>query len=956
MAVAEKKSFAQNCKIFYAKIKKGYEKLDGAKPVVAWLVLIGVATACLLLCLLPFLFKDGNTVWTYLAGDASTQFVTYLSHIKEVGWFKAVGDYDYYMGLGADYLSSLSFYSLFDPFNIFYMIFPFGDLVNYTLTMALKQLACAITMFAYLRYKKVRNSRALILSIAYMLTGYIAYTFVRHYNLATAPIYFPLVMLGVEKLHKGERPFVFVLSLFFALVSNFYLFFSVSVFTVAYSIAYYFHDSAQKGRKISVGGFFAKLVPIGLYYLLGVALAGVLLLPSAYGFLHSARSGSKGLDFFSFEVFLTQTASLVLPVPGRCYSSLCLNLANAVLALYALFKMNKKTRIYGVFCILLTVGYLLPVFGYAMNIFNYSNNRWSYGLSFFVFAMLGVQSTEANEEEYDEKTTKKINLAFIVYFAVIVASGLPALLDFLDLSAWYWGILCLAIALGIGYGGFVLCKKVWKGKIPAFFKKIYQPTMLYTLGFVLTVVSCFGFYCVYSLQYNGKEKHATLFSKEEKYIAEQLANAYPFGGNLGIGTPSAPSGAKDYYYRTDVSVADEWYDNFSNRAINNGYYGTSMYNTVSDGGVYQFLTENGVYNPALNLGISGLDERFALQSLLSVRYGYDRRGGMYGFKETPVAEGLQLYENENYIPFGFTIPKTQTYSRGYYLEQNTLDRQYLLLNGIVLDIEKGSADGGYTSSLKKQTIWGADGLQTLKKGKPRTFALEVGKDISVGDEVYFVMNEVNEVGGLTFFDIACNGVKKQYYYADKGNLMYTNERSMYLNFGVVGDTLQPTAENKLEFSVELLKGSQVISFDSVEIHSSPASAQTDAIESLQNSASLTGNVLKNKIVGQISPTQEGYLLLTLPYSKGWTAYINGEKTEILQADTAFMAIEVSPSQDGKPLSVEIRYQTPWLKAGKWVSVGGLGIFLGVLLLDSGYRGIRYSARKKSVKKQESENK
>ena len=64
MAVAEKKSFAQSCKIFYAKIKKGYEKLDGAKPVVAWLVLIGVATACLLLCLLPFLFKDGNTVWT----------------------------------------------------------------------------------------------------------------------------------------------------------------------------------------------------------------------------------------------------------------------------------------------------------------------------------------------------------------------------------------------------------------------------------------------------------------------------------------------------------------------------------------------------------------------------------------------------------------------------------------------------------------------------------------------------------------------------------------------------------------------------------------------------------------------------------------------------------------------------------------------------------------------------
>lgn len=947
MAVAEKKSFTQHCKTFYAKIKKGYKKLDGASPIQAWLILLGVATACLLFVLLPFLFKGGNTVWTHLAGDAATQFVTYLSHMKEVGWFKAVGDYDYYMGLGGDYLSSLSFYSLFDPFNIVYMLSPFGDLFSYTLTMGLKQLACAVTMFAYLRYKKVRNSRALILAVAYMLTGYVAYTFVRHYNLATAPIYLPLVMLGLEKLYKGERPYLFVLSLFFSLVSNFYLFFSLSLFVVAYAIAYYFHDNAQKGKKSSVGGFFGRLVPIGLYYLLGVALAGVLLLPSAYGFLHSARSGSKGLDFFSFEVFLTQTASLVLPIPGRCYSSLWLNLANGALALYALFKMKKKTRIYGVFCIVLTVGYLLPVFGYAMNIFNYSNNRWSYGLSFFVFTMLGVQSTGETEEAYDEKTTKKINLAFIVYFAVILASGIPALLDFLDLKHWSLGILCLAIAGGVGCGTFFLCKKVWKGKVFAFFKKVYQPTVLYTVSFALTLVSCFGFYCVYALQYNGKEKYATLFSKEEGFVSDQLQKLE----NTGVsGTGVFP------YYRTDVSVLDKWYDNFSNRAINNGYFGTSMYNTVSDGGVYEFLIENGVYNPALNLGISGLDERFALQALLSVKYGFDMRGGMYGFNENAVAEGLKLYENGNYIPFGFTVPKTQSYSRNYYLQQNTLERQYLLLSGIVLDVEQGSADGSYQSTLQKQKVWGGEiGLQTLKKGKTRSFSLEVGKDVQVGDEVYFVMNGVREVGGLTFIDIACNGTKKQYYYADKGNLMYSDQRTVYLNFGVVGDTLQPNAENKLEFSVELLKGSQEIYFDSVEIHSSPASAQTGSIERLQNAAHLENGLVANRgFVGELSPTEEGYLLVTFPYSKGWTAYINGKETEIMQADTAFMAIEVAPSADGKPLTVEFKYQTPWLNIGKWVSVGGLGIFLCVIVGDSGYRLIKYRLQKKSEEKEKIE--
>ena len=237
----------------------------------------------------------------------------------------------------------------------------------------------------------------------------------------------------------------------------------------------------------------------------------------------------------------------------------------------------------------------------------------------------------------------------------------------------------------------------------------------------------------------------------------------------------------------------------------------------------------------------------------------------------------------------------------------------------------------------------------MQRGKPRTFALEVGKDIQLGDEVYFVMNEVDEVGGLTFIDIACNGVKKQYYYADKGNLMYSNERTVYLNFGVVGKTLQPTAENKLEFSIELLNGSQVISFDSVEIHSSPASAQNSAIQNLQKSASLTEVVLSARgLKGKIAPTQESYLLLTLPYSKGWTAYIDGVETEILQADTAFMAVGISPTQEGTPLSVEFRYETPWLNIGKWVSVAGLGILFGVAVVDNGYRAMK-KTRNKSKK-------
>ena len=909
-------TFAQRMKAFYEKIKIFYRKADEASPFKAWLILLGVAAASLIFVLLPFLFRGTYTVWTELAGDAATQFLTFLTHIKQTGWFKAIGNYDFYMGLGADYLSSLSFYSLFDPFNVFYFILPFGDLMNYTITMALKQFACAVTMFAYLRYKKVKNSRAILLSVAYMVTGFVAFTFVRHYNLAVGPIYFPLAILGVEKLHKKETPYVFIAAVFLCLCSNFYVFFSLSVFVVVYAISYYFYDNKLRGVKCTVGGFFARLVPIGLYYLLGVALAGILLFPNLYGYLHAARNGSKGLDFFSFDVFIAQMCSLVLPVPGRNYTSLGLNVANTALALYALFKKDKNTRLYGIFVIVLTVGYLLPVFGYAMNIFNYSNNRWSYGLSFFVYVMIAVQSKDGDEEVYDEKTAKKINVSFIVYVALMLASGLPALTSFMGLEQWYFVLLSVVIAGGIGYGTYVLCRKVWKGKVPRFFKKVYQPTMLFTLGFALAVVSTFGFYIVYSGQHEGKERYSLLFSREEQYVA----------GLNG-----------EEYFRTDSMTSSEWYYNFSTRGINNGYYGTALYNSVADGGVYEFFAENGVYNPAQNLGTCGLDERYALQSLLSVRYTYDKLGGVYGFNKT---EGYEyLYENTNYVPLGFVTDKT--YSREYYLEQEVLERQYLLLNGVVLDGAAGSADGTYLPSLEKKGVFGEGaGSQFLTKTK-RTFTLDA-KEYR-GKEVYFVIRGVDEVHKGTKIDVSCNGKTKQYYYANKGNLMYSENRDVYLNFGVVDESVET-----LEFSVYISSGAASVGFDTLEIHSAAAASQAAAIENMQAAAHLENVTLEsNALKGTIRSAEDGYMLLTIPYSEGWTAYVNGERVDVYKADTAFMAIEIKGSE--KEQTVEFRYETPWLGFGKLVSLAGAGILGIVAAGDTTYRIVKSVLKKRKEK-------
>lgn len=75
----------------------------------------------------------------------------------------------------------------------------------------------------------------------------------------------------------------------------------------------------------------------------------------------------------------------------------------------------------------------------------------------------------------------------------------------------------------------------------------------------------------------------------------------------------------------------------------------------------------------------------------------------------------------------------------------------------------------------------------------------------------------------------------------------------------------------------------------------------------------------NKISGNIALNKKKILCLSIPYSTGWTAYVDGKKTEILPANTMFMALPLSEGNH----SIVLKYCTPGLKAGLVISLVGL---------------------------------
>ena len=86
-------------------------------------------------------------------------------------------------------------------------------------------------------------------------------------------------------------------------------------------------------------------------------------------------------------------------------------------------------------------------------------------------------------------------------------------------------------------------------------------------------------------------------------------------------------------------------------------------------------------------------------------------------------------------------------------------------------------------------------------------------------------------------------------------------------------------------------------------------------------------IADNSVSGTINVEKQKILCLSIPYTKGWTAYVDGVETELLRANTWSMALNIEPGEH----TIELRYKTPGLTTGLLASAIGI-VGLGVILL------------------------
>ena len=228
---------------------------------------------------------------TLIIWDAFEQDSAFLPYWRDVLLGKRDLLYSFSRGMGDSMAGMIGFY-LASPANLLLLLFrPLSFPLAYTVLILLRIGLYGLTFFIFLR-KVYRSGRiGLLFSTSYAMMGMLAVYVFRHQWLDAYAL-LPLVLLGIYRIVKDQKPLLYLLSLSLTLWSNFYMGYMVCVFAVLYLL--YRLILSPPGR----AAFFRTIAVFTGSSLLAAGLAAVLLLPVAI----SLTNGYQALDssLFSF--------------------------------------------------------------------------------------------------------------------------------------------------------------------------------------------------------------------------------------------------------------------------------------------------------------------------------------------------------------------------------------------------------------------------------------------------------------------------------------------------------------------------------------------------------------------------------------------------------------------------------------------------------------------------------
>lgn len=854
-------------------------------------------------------------------------------------------------GHGADTLGNFAIVFC-DPFAYIAAAFkPKYIDIGYTISVILRLYAAGITMMAFLRYRKKSSFQCLVGGIAYAFSSWAVGSGTIHAFFLNPLVFFPLIILGVDKIDREKKPFVFVVSVFLSLITSFYFSYMSALLTITYIVIKYFFENENEK---SIADFLKRLIRFVFYAFIAILIAAPIFIPVFYTLIHANKSSGADIHvFLTLKGLLSYIPSFIsnIEINGN-YSlttlpMMCIAMVPAMIIDFR--KGNNRLPI--LMALICAVMAAFPIFGSIFNALSYSVGRWCYMLTFF-FVWASISALDLDKFK-DAEYKKSYRTTFTVMVIVIAVALFAAKIIFNVFSdeKLYIGLMNLSFL-------FVCCGIVCSNEKG---RRISKNVIVITITAVNLGLMYFIQYSpnssdklkkymhtgeAYKQYMSSAQRVGTQIEDDDFYRIDQIENSTPTGYAIFTHTPSNENmffGTRSIY--SYISTIDNRIFDYNKAICNNaGYYRRVCYCSNDNRSRINFLQ-----------GIRYFIGNNKDKNLMISQYSG------YGYKDYKTIDGVDVLKSRYKASLGYVF--NNTISEIDFMKYDYLDREQIMMQACVVsddsqtDISKiNENDVALDSKKIDYDIESEKGL-SLSNGKIKVTSKDSKLTISTGEiinsEVYIVFKNLKKkplpyqqykqsilkndmdsrIESKKFdskwvsydpygnFDVFVNkpGITKRLINSDGDNQGFTDVEDYIANLGYY----KSTKGNIYVF----FKSIGDYTFDSIEVVAVSQDNFKEQAQKLENSRLKVTTLHDNYVKGTVNAEDDGVLYLSIPYNNGWKVYIDGKEQKTYVADIAFTGLDITKGRH----TVELKYRPVGFTAGLFMSVTGVVVLIVILI-------------------------
>ncbi len=824
--------------------------------------------------------------------------------------------YDFGIGYGADFLTSMQYYAVGDPLNLPVAFLPSKYVYYYFQFLIFLRPYLAGLSFLLLTGRKEGFSffSRLTGALSYSFCGIVLFIGMWNPQFVQPMICLPFLILGVQKYIHEKKSLTFILAVAFSAVSNFYFFYMLVLMIVVYTIIYLATSKAADDLKEGFT-FIGSFLGFGV---VGTLIAMPILLPVVLAFISNPRAGlgSHAVPaIYQLEYYKELLCSLISYKYFPRYDTVISFTFIALPALSLLFlkadedKKNEVIRL-RILAIVMTAMLLIPAAGYVMTGFSYTINRWSFAYCLLLSYLITL---------FTEKSAL-FNLKNVVITGIISGIYVAVLLLFGEKSPNIYPQLVLMAVMFVILLIVVLPDAVKRGSI---FVLVLSGIVIN--GYVANAPDKGNLPSGYVDKMTPEEYDDLVMNTELKALQETV-----------------PEGFDNYYSYSGRNLT--W-----NASLPYGIPSTQFYWSLANGAVSDFM-ESLAINEMSNFSFFGLDDRTIPMELAGVKYytlrynnEEEQRYIPYGYGAFSEWYNFGIFANGYAPALGYTYNQTMT--RADYDALDPAKRQQAMLQAVVREnadskvncelSELDTSDAALFTETSvpyeitdKHGVKLKDGVFVVKKdGAECTLSFEGVP----GCETYLYFENLscdikNDAANITVStDTPENrAVTKTVSYKTPYSQFYSGWHNYLVN-------LCYSDEARSRITITFPEKGKY-SFDSLQVICQPMQSYSEKAPSFASETMTDNNLhrnpkslMTNEITGTITAAEDSYLVLNIPYDKGWTIYVDNDKRTPEKANVMFLG---TPIGEGNH-SIRLTYHTPGLMPGIILLIIGIVVLVAI---------------------------